>query len=45
MTICDRAGIGFAEDPFCFHKAITPQNRDRLILELKFTLNNYDIIL
>jgi hypothetical protein len=45
ITICDRAGVGFAEDPFCFHKGIVPQTRDRLILEFKFTLNNYGIIL
>lgn len=44
-TIYDRAGVGFAEDPFCFHKGILPQNRDRLILEVKFTLNNYGMIL
>jgi hypothetical protein len=44
-TICDRTGVGFAEDPFCFHKGILPQKRDRLILEFKFTLNNYGIIL
>jgi hypothetical protein len=45
VTICDRAGVGFAEDPFCFHKGILPQKRDRLILEFKFTINNYGIIL
>ncbi|AFY86531.1 MAG: hypothetical protein CLLPBCKN_003191 [Chroococcidiopsis cubana SAG 39.79] len=44
-TICDRAGVGFAEDPSCFHKGILPQKSDRLILEFKFTLNNYGIIL
>jgi hypothetical protein len=43
--ICDRAGVGFAEDPFCFHKGIVPQVRDRLILEFKFTINNYGMIL
>ena len=45
LTICDRAGVGFAEDPSCFHKGILPQKSDRLILEFKFTLNNYGIIL
>lgn len=44
-TIYDRAGVGFVEDPFCFHKGILPQNSDRLILEFKFTLNNYGMIL
>lgn len=44
-TICDRAGVGFAEDPSCFHKGILPQKRDRLILELKFTVNNFGTIL
>lgn len=45
VTISDRAGVGFAEDPFCFHKGILPQKRDRLILEFKFTRNHYGIIL
>jgi hypothetical protein len=45
ITICDRAGVGFVEDPFCFHKGIVPQVRDRLILEFKFTINNYGMIL
>jgi Phytanoyl-CoA dioxygenase (PhyH) len=45
VTIFDRAGVGFAEDPFCFHKGILPEKSDRLILEFKFTLNNYGIIL
>jgi hypothetical protein len=45
IKICDRAGVGFAEDPFCFHKGIVPQVRDRLILEFKFTINNYGMIL
>jgi hypothetical protein len=45
VTICDRAGVGFAEDPFCFHKGIPPRTRDRLILEFKFTVDNYGIIL
>jgi hypothetical protein len=45
VTICDRAGVGFAEDPFCFHKGIPPQTRDRLILEFKFAIDNYGLIL
>ncbi|PMB26262.1 hypothetical protein [Fischerella thermalis] len=44
LTICERAGVGFVEDPFCFHKGTIPTQRDRLILEVKFTLHNYETI-
>ncbi|MDM9379173.1 hypothetical protein QUB80_00425 [Chlorogloeopsis sp. ULAP01] len=42
LNICKQAGFGFVEDPFCFHKGTIPVRRDRLILEVKFTLNNYE---
>lgn len=36
ITICEKAGFGFAEDPFCFHKGILPVNRNRAVLEILF---------
>ncbi|RUR79237.1 hypothetical protein ACF3DV_25590 [Chlorogloeopsis fritschii PCC 9212] len=42
LTICEQAGFGFVEDPFCFHKGTIPVQKDRLILEVKFTLNHYE---
>lgn len=42
ITICEPAGAGFAEDPYCFHKGTIPVNRERLILEIKFASNNYE---
>lgn len=41
ITICGREGFGFAEDTFCFHRAVPPQQRDRLILQLEFALTDY----
>ncbi len=41
VTICGKAGFGFVEDSFCFHKGILPVNGDRPILELKYGLNNF----
>lgn len=41
VPICGTAGFGFAEDTFCFHKATPPSHRDRLILQIQFTLNDY----
>ncbi|WP_088890454.1 hypothetical protein [Leptolyngbya ohadii] len=41
VTICGRAGSGFAEDTFCFHRAVPPQQRDRLILQLEYALTDY----
>ena len=41
-TICGEAGLGFVEDFYCFHRAILPISQDRLILEVKFAMNNYD---
>jgi hypothetical protein len=41
VNICGEAGSGFAEDQFCFHRANIPTKKDRLILQIKFVLNNY----
>ena len=43
VTISGEAGTGFAEDPFCFHKATRPTGGDRLTLELKFATQDYGI--
>ncbi len=32
INICGSVGLGFAEDPFCFHKGTVPVSKDRLIL-------------
>lgn len=45
VTICEKAGVGFVEDSFCFHKGVLPVKRDRLILEIKYALNNFGRIL
>jgi hypothetical protein len=42
-TVCGPAGSGFAEDPFCFHKATRPISGDRLMLEVKYATRNYHI--
>lgn len=42
-TILGDAGSGFAEDPFCFHKATRPLTADRLMLEIRFATRNFDI--
>lgn len=42
VTICGKAGSGFAEDQFCFHRANIPTKKDRLILQIKFVLNRYN---
>ncbi len=41
LTICGNVGFGFAEDPFCFHKGTPPAQRDRLMLQIEYCLNNY----
>jgi hypothetical protein len=40
-TICGPAGFGFAEDPFCFHKGQAPHRRDRLILQIQYTMTDF----
>lgn len=39
--ISGEAGTGFVEDVTCFHKATPPQQSDRLMLQIQFTLSNY----
>ncbi|MBW4612183.1 MAG: phytanoyl-CoA dioxygenase family protein [Desmonostoc vinosum HA7617-LM4] len=41
VNICGKAGSGFAEDPFCFHKGNTPTHQDRLILQIEFARTDY----
>lgn len=42
-TICGKAGFGFVEDLYCFHKLAVPICKDRLILEVKFAMNSYGL--
>jgi hypothetical protein len=41
LKIRGRAGEGFAEDSYCIHRATTPSGRDRLILQLQFSIFDY----
>ncbi|YAF95722.1 MAG: hypothetical protein AB3A66_24820 [Nodularia sp. CChRGM 3473] len=41
LTICGKAGFGFVEDVFAFHKATPPISQDRLLLQIKFGMHNY----
>ncbi|MGD1913359.1 MAG: hypothetical protein ACFB2X_21700 [Rivularia sp. (in: cyanobacteria)] len=41
VTICGQAGFGFAEDPLCFHKGLTPTHKDRLLLQIEFATTDY----
>ena len=43
VTIDGKAGFGFAEDTFCFHRGTPPANRDRLMLQIGFALKNTGI--
>jgi hypothetical protein len=43
VTIFGDAGTGFAEDPFCFHKATRPESGDRLMLEVKYATRDYKV--
>jgi hypothetical protein len=40
MTICGGPGFGFATDPFGYHKGAAPLAKDRLILRVRFTIND-----
>ncbi len=37
-----KAGFGFIEDTFCFHKGMVPKSQPRLFLQLHFAANNYN---
>src|SRR3569833_2712408 len=41
VTICGRAGSGFAEDIFCFHKGLQPTRGERLIVQVRFGVRSY----
>lgn len=41
VPICEKAGFGFVEDVVCFHKATPPTHKDRLVLEIQFSINDY----
>jgi hypothetical protein len=40
-SIYGKAGYGFVEDFYCFHKATLPISSNRLILEMTFAMNRY----
>lgn len=40
MTICGGPGFGFATDPFGYHKGAAPLAKDRLILRVRYTIND-----
>lgn len=42
-TICGKSGLGFVEDFYCFHRGSIPISEDRLILGVKFAMNNYGV--
>jgi len=35
------AGVGFAEDIFCFYKGLHPERGDRLMLQLRYGIRSY----
>jgi hypothetical protein len=41
VTICGSAGLGFAEDTYCFHKGSPPKEKERLLLQIEFAINDY----
>ncbi|MBD2613163.1 MAG: hypothetical protein FWK04_19120 [Nostoc sp. GBBB01] len=43
VTIYGKAGFGFAEDTFCFHKGTTPITQDRLMLQVEFGTVDYNM--
>jgi hypothetical protein len=43
VKIFGEPGDGFAEDPYCFHKATRPVAGDRLMLEIKYAVRDYKI--
>lgn len=44
VTICGSAGLGFAEDTYCFHKGSPPSHKERLLLQIEFAINDYGSI-
>ncbi len=41
VVSCGPAGSGFAEDIFGFHKGLSPESGDRLIVQVRFGLRDY----
>ena len=41
MTILGTAGSGFVGDTFCFHKGTLPTEKERLLLQMEFTIYEY----
>ncbi|MDJ0572778.1 MAG: hypothetical protein QNJ53_27570 [Pleurocapsa sp. MO_192.B19] len=41
--VCGKAGLGFVEDPYCFHKGIPPSQKNRLMLKIVFGVQSYQI--
>ena len=41
VTVTGRAGTGFAEDPFCFHRGTPPVSSDRLMMRVEFRISDY----
>jgi hypothetical protein len=42
-VICGPSGTCFFENTLCLHKGETPQNSPRLVLQIEWALNDYDI--
>ncbi len=41
VTICGEAGFGFVEDSTCFHKGTLPTEKQRLLLQIEYAINDY----
>jgi hypothetical protein len=41
VTICGAAGLGFVEDSMCFHKGTLPTQKERLLLQIEYAINDY----
>ena len=41
VSVEGKAGQGFAEDLFCYHKGSHPKSKDRLILQVRFRLQDF----
>lgn len=42
ISITGKAGSGFIEDTFCYHRGSVPKSNPRLFLQLHFAANNYN---
>ena len=41
VNACGKAGFGFVENPFCFHKGSEPTEKPRLMLQIEYAINDY----